>query len=98
MTKRILNCPCVVLRIGQRVAAGVEVVGQVSPRYPPRLIARPFNVRVAGTIIKFIDAGYLLGRTQEARWRISASVIFGSKEQRILCSSTLIICLGTVIF
>jgi len=67
MTKRILNCPCVVLRIGQRVAAGVEVVGQVSPRYPPRLIARPFNVRVAGTIIKFIDAGYLLGRTQEAR-------------------------------
>jgi hypothetical protein len=42
MTKRILNCPCVVLRIGQRVAAGVEVVGQVSPRYPPRLIARPF--------------------------------------------------------
>ena len=50
-------------RIGQRVAAGVEVVRQVSPRDPPRLIARPF---IAGTIIKFIGAGYLLGRTQEA--------------------------------
>jgi hypothetical protein len=29
---------------------------------------------------------------------ISASVIFSSKERRILCSSALIICLGTVIF
>jgi len=64
MTKRTLNRPRVMPRIGQRVAAGVEVVRQVSPRDPPRLIARPF---IAGTIIKFIGAGYLLGRTQEAR-------------------------------
>jgi hypothetical protein len=59
--------PGIVASVRQRVAAGVEVVRHVSPRYPPRLIAHPFTVRVAGTIIKFIGAGYLLGRTQEGR-------------------------------